>query len=464
MNRDRRMRRIARCAVFTALAALGPRAVAQQIEPLTFDRRTPVVRVFEVARDAVVNISTTRLAKTRLGFFGTQDDLYDRIFQSPFFTREVPVKSLGSGFIVHPQGYIVTNEHVVRRAMEIDVYLADTTTHKARVIAVDREHDLAILKMAPPAGSPLPALSLGRSDDLMIGESVVAIGNPKGYRHSVTAGVVSALQRELKFPRGVAYTGLIQTDASINPGSSGGPLLNINAEVIGINTAIQADAEGIGFAIAVDDLTEDLPRLLDFRRINRVIVGMEVSQTRRSGAARLVVDQVSPGGPADRAGIRAGQVVAEIDGRPAGTLADYYVQMLGKNAGDTLSLQTRDGEKTGRFAIRLLPRPKPDGEALTNTWLAVSVRPVTPELSRRLKLPLAGGLLITRVVRGGLADRVGMQVRDVLFQLGRHYVTSLDDIGRVLEDARAGQVLRIGFARGSARYIGSIRLGDEGTP
>ncbi len=243
--------------MFMAAAMLGHTAGAagQQIEPLGYDRRTPVVRVFDAAKDAVVNISTRRLVNARSRFFGYRDDPFDDIFISPFRRRNVAIQSLGSGFLIHPDGYIVTNEHVVRRATKITVFGADGVSHPARVIATDAEHDLAILKMDRPDGQPLAALPLGRSDDLMIGETVVAIGNPKGYRHSVTSGVISALNRELAFNGNVKYTGLIQTDASINPGNSGGPLLNVNAEVIGINTAIygpHADFSGTGFAIPVD--------------------------------------------------------------------------------------------------------------------------------------------------------------------------------------------------------------------
>ncbi len=436
---------------FLLIAAVANAAPAQHIRPLQYDRRTPVVRVFETAKDAVVNISTTRLVSARSRFFGFGDDAFEDIFQSPFSARKVPVQSLGSGFVIHPTGYIITNEHVVRRASQITVSLADKSTHTAKVIATDPEHDLAVLKIAPANGNPLPALPLGRSDDLMIGESVIAIGNPKGYRHSVTSGVVSALGRQLDFRGGVKYAGLIQTDASINPGNSGGPLLNINAEVIGINTAIRPDAQGICFAIAINDLTEDLPKLLDFRRINRVELGLEVRQNRQDDRTELIVGKVVADSPAQKAGAAVGATVTALDGKPVGTLADFYVHMLGKAAGEKLTLQTGAGRNAKTIRIPLTARPKPDGRKLAMEWFGVGLQPLTPESARRLRLPTSDGMLVTSVAANSPASRIGLRVRDIVFQLDKSYVGSLADVGRVLEETRAGQTFRLGVARGHVR-------------
>jgi S1-C subfamily serine protease len=209
-------------------------------------RRTPVVEVFESARDAVVSISSTEkvIVRSRSPF----DSFFDEFFEMPP-SRERSRDIVGSGFVIHSQGYIVTNAHVVARSSEQRVMFAGGAEYEATIVAADKSRDLAILKI--DAGTSLPTLPFGRSDDLMIGETVVAIGNPFGFQHTVTAGVVSAVNRDVTISREIVFEDLIQTDASINPGNSGGPLLNALGQLIGVNTAIRGDAENIGFAIPV---------------------------------------------------------------------------------------------------------------------------------------------------------------------------------------------------------------------
>ncbi len=439
-------------------------ALAQRIEPLRQDRQTPVVKVFQTARNAVVNISSTRIVKTGMSMFGGLDeDPFDSIFMSPF-TRDVPVQSLGSGFIIHGDGYIVTNEHVVKQAMKISIITADGKSHDADIIATDARHDLAILKMAPPDGKELPSLPLGRSDDLLIGETVIAIGNPKGYQHSVTAGIISALDRELNFGKEVRYSGLIQTDAPINPGNSGGPLLNVDAQVIGINTAIRPDAQGIGFAISIDDFTKVLPSLLDVARLHRVVSGMTIEQQRRSGQNEVVVAKVGDGGPAAKAGLKAGHIVKRVDDQDVATLADYYVCMLGKRAGQELQITTAAGDKEEHYTVHLVERPRPDGAALAKKRLGLALRPNSTELAGKLNLATDKGLVVTKVAPEGAAERCGVRVRDIVFQLGQGYVNSLEDLGSVLEDVSAGQTMRIGVVRGRVLAWGDIETGDSNNP
>ncbi|NLF33103.1 MAG: PDZ domain-containing protein [Planctomycetes bacterium] len=454
-------------AAAAVLAIAAATATAQRIAPLNQDRHSPVVRVFDTARGAVVNISTTRMVDTRSRFFGF-DDLPDDVFLLPGLLPGTPVNSLGSGFVIHPAGYVVTNEHVIRKADEITVILADGTSHPAAVISTDTTHDLAVLQVDLPDGAALPALPLGRSDDLMIGETVIAIGNPKGYRHSVTSGVVSALNRDLRFGNNVQYTGLIQTDASINPGNSGGPLLNVNAEVIGINTAIRPDAQGIGFAISVDNFRQLLPRLLDYRRIHRVQLGLEFGEERTAGApGRPIVTALADDGPAGRAGVQIGDVIEAMDDQPVATVADLYVCMLQKSAGDTVAVRVRRGGGVRELRLTVEGRPRPDGEALARRVMGAALMEVTGDLARRYRLPLARGLVVTEVDPGSAAAATGLQPRDVLFEIGQSRVATLDDIALALEDLPAGAAIRIGVARGNVRAWTVLRTAppdDEPRP
>src|SRR5439155_15294756 len=218
-------------------------------------RRSSVVEVVEQVRAAVVNIHSERTVHGP-----ASEELFAH---TPSQNR---INGMGTGIIVDPRGYIVTNHHVVEDVSVIRIRLSDGTTHSARVLTRDPETDLALLKI--DVARPLPTMPIGTSSDLMVGETVVAIGNAYGYEHTVTVGVVSAIKRDVTLNKEISYKQLIQTDASINPGNSGGPLLNINGELIGVNVAIRAGAQGIGFAIPVDSMLRTVADMLSVRKRN----------------------------------------------------------------------------------------------------------------------------------------------------------------------------------------------------
>jgi len=423
-----------------AFVPMPGRARGQEVS-----RVTPIVRAVRKARPAVVNISTEKLVTTRWGAFGR--DIFEDIFPSPF-RRKVPVQSLGSGVLVHPEGFLVTNAHVIRRAQKITVTLADKSRLPAKIISADPTHDLAVLKIEPPKGKELAYLPPGRSDDLMVGETVVAIGNPLGFSHSVTSGIISAVDRTLEFEGGVKYGGLIQTDTPINSGNSGGPLLNIRGELIGINTAIRADAQNIGFAISVDALTKELPDLLDFERLNRAVFGARVLQRNTESGPELYVAEVRAGTPAEGK-LRPGDRVVALNGKPVRHIPDFTCAMLSAGVPATAKLQClRDG-KAISVAVPVQPKPRPDGRRLAQRLFGVALRKITPQLARTLRLPMDSGLMVAGLDADGPGDRIGLRLKDIIFQVGQLYVTDLDALGTVLEDVRPGQKVRIGVARGS---------------
>ncbi len=396
-------------------------------------RRTPVVVVFEAARDAVVNISSTEVVEVR--------DRFDRLFgRRRAHPRRLERTSVGSGFVIHPEGYIVTNAHVVARSTDRRVTFADGSEYDATVVASDRENDVAILKIDPPR--PLPTLAFGRSDDLMIGETVIAIGNPFGYQHTVTAGVVSAVNRDLVFDHDLVMSGLIQIDASINPGNSGGPLLNVLGELIGVNTAIRGDAQNIGFAIPVDQLRRLLPELLDVERRYRIDSGL-----RLIAAVEPRVDSVRSGSAAERAGIEPGDILRMVNGETVEEAVDFHIALIGMQPGDELRLELVRGGRTYRTSLELRERPRPDAPSLVRQRLGVVVRPLPAKLAQNLGLPRGGGFVIVEIDPDSPARQIGMRSRDVLVALGRYYPTTLDELGELVESLKPLDEVSVTFLR-----------------
>jgi serine protease Do len=416
-------------------------------------RRTPVVNVFEAARDAVVSISSTEIVNVhgRSPF----DSLFEDFFDMPRRSTRRQRLNVGSGFVIHPDGYIVTNAHVVARTTEQKVTFGSGNEVDAQIVALDERRDLAVLKI--DTNGSHPTLPLGRSDDLMIGETVIAIGNPLGLQHTVTAGVVSAVNRDLEISNQIAFEGLIQTDASINPGNSGGPLLNVEGELIGVNCAIRGDAQNIGFAIPVDQLREVLPSLLDVERRYRIDTGLTVDHL-----AAPRVTEVRAGSPAELAGIRIGDVLREVDGEPVREGIDFDIALINRQADDALPLLLERDGRTVRARLRLLERPAPDGRELARARLGIDVVPLPEDIARQLDLERSGGVLIERVEFGGPAHDAGVHRYDILLAMGRYYVASVEELGNVLESLESGDVVNARILRVERRRktqrSGAVRI------
>ncbi len=412
-------------------------------------RRTPVVEAYERVRDSVVNISATeQVVVQRWG-----KNLFGDLFAIP---TEQSARSVGSGFVIHEDGYVATNAHVASAGAQLTVTLADGTAFDARIIGRDTTRDLAVLEI-DPAGRLVP-IPFGRSDDLMIGERTIAIGNPVGLHNTVTTGVISALHRNLEVGGRVFYSDVIQTDASINPGNSGGPLVNVLGELIGVNTAIRTDAQNIGFAIPVDQLREMLPEILDSEKLNKVQVGMKVS-----GEDTPMVARVREGSPADRAGVRPGDILTAIDGRRIKRGVDYYVAMLNRTAGDVVTLSLlRDGRVTDT-RLTLAAVPKPDGKRLALARLGLVISDAKDKTAKHFRWdrrPSGRGVIVVAVEPGSPANRADIQPGDLLVSMGPHWLTDVNHVGTLLDIADPGDLVDVGFRRErrGRLYDGEVHL------
>lgn len=416
-----------------------------------FPRRTPVVLAVEKAGPAVVNISTEQIV-VRQGdpFFGFRDPFFDQYFRDYFDRNARPQEfrahSLGSGVIIDPEGHVVTNEHVVRKASRIDVTLSDGSKYEGKLLSSDSESDLALVQIN--SKKPLPAIHLGRSDDLMIGETVIALGNPFGLESTVTTGVVSAKNRSVTLQGHEAYAGLIQTDAAINPGNSGGALVNINGDLIGINVAIRADAQGIGFAIPVDRVREAIKALFNYRLIKKTYIGVRGRDVTADDAAKhklptrsgVLVVGVDADSPAAKAGILAGDVIAAVDAQPVADMLQFFKRMLEKGVGDAVSLRVlRDGKEQVR-RLTVAAAPKPSGAEMARAKLGLAFQPMTAELARSFGLREPAGLIITAVDKAKPGDQAGLERGDVLLRFGGAAIQSLDQLAVALEQVGEAQV------------------------
>lgn len=326
---------------------------------------TPVIRAVRKVGPAVVNIDTVVMRRTSI--FGFADPFAD-FFGSDPFTRLVPTQGQGSGFIIDgKRGHVLTNEHVVHDAIvrkgKIRVSLPNKQTFEATVVGADPQYDLAVLRIE---GTNLPSVKLASSKDLVIGEAAIAIGNPFGFRNTVTVGVISAVDRSLENSDGTRLEGLIQTDAAINPGNSGGPLCDIDGNVVGINTAIISGAEGLGFAIASSSIAPVVDELIKYGRVKHGWCGMTFWDITARLAARLglsstdgaLVAEVYRNGPADAAGIKPGDVVLRAGDTQVSCVADLQNVLRRHRAGDSLLLTLSRKGKIIDVRIRLVEEPR----------------------------------------------------------------------------------------------------------
>jgi serine protease Do len=370
---------------------------------------------------------------------------------------------MGTGVVIDERGYIVTNHHVVDGVREIEVTLYDGTRYIAKLVARDPKTDLAIIKVDPD--QPMQVIQIGTSADLMPGESVIALGNAYGYEHTATRGIISALHRAVQVSDSQYYDDLIQTDASINPGNSGGPLLNINGEMIGVNVAVRAGAQGIGFAIPVDRVVEAAAELLTQINEQKIYYGLRFRSGSPTGP--LTVSAVDPNSPAAAAGIQAGDIITEIAGRKVRNALDFQRALLDKSWDEVLPVVvTRNGTEDQQFMITLSKPKIPTLDDEIWTMLGLRLEPIPEETFRqKYQTRYRGGLLVTDVRPGSPAAAQGLRQGDVLVGMHLWETISLDNVEYIIRRPDFASFLPLKFflLRGNETYYGyfSVALKSE---
>ncbi len=386
-------------------------------------RRSAIVQAVAEAKAAVVNIQSERSDKT-----GRISDLSR---ESSKISRS---NGMGTGVIIDSRGYIVTNCHVVEDVSSLRVRLCDGGTFAGHVVTRDKEGDLALLKI--DADHPLPTIKIGTSSDLMVGETVIAIGNAFGYEHTVTVGVISALNRDVALNKEISYKQLIQTDASINPGNSGGPLLNADGELVGVNVAIRAGAQGIGFAIPVDQMLHTTADLFARKRRSDVVTGLIARNhvdVRHNPLRQVEIDRLDPNGAAAKAGLKTGDVVVRVGDVAVNSTMDLERALLDIKPGDKLPIRVRrDG--TEQQCELTLAAPKVVTTAdLAWKQLGIRVGVAQADLTQ-VSSHLRGGLLITEVNAESPAGKAGLQSGDILVGLHLWETATVDNLTYVLKN------------------------------
>ncbi len=441
----------------------------------------PVVR--EVA-NAVVNISSTKVVKNNLGPLAPflNDPALRQFFggQMPDIPQRQRETSLGSGVIVNGDGYVLTNNHVVEGSSDVRVFLADKREFRAKIVGTDPRTDIAVVKID---ATGLPAMRLGDSSRIQVGEFCVAIGNPFGLRQTVTSGIVSAKSRTgLGIEGPGAYEDFIQTDAPINPGNSGGALVNVRGELIGINTAIlsggsaegQGGSIGIGFAVPINLARAVMDQIIKTGKVTRAYMGI-VPQDVTAPIARafalpgqprgIIVGSVEPNGPAARAGIKQGDILLEMNGRPLPDVGEFRIQigLMAPGSDVTFRVFRNGAEQNITVKLGAMPanegqpqrrRPADGGTAPGSALQGLSVDTLTPDIARQIGVPAnTRGVVITDVEEGSPAADTGLQRGDVIMEVNRKPVGNVEEFAAAVRAAGKQTLLLLVNQRGAAGYI-----------
>ncbi len=447
-------------------------------EPFTFSTFRQIAKK---ESDAVVNIATTTIVKPRAqrnphnfgspfeDFFG--DDMFRHFFGPQ--TRTQRVQSLGSGVIIDEEGYILTNNHVISQVDEIQVNTLDGETYDAEIVGTDEQTDIALIKIKP--NSKLKAIKLGDSEILEVGDWVMAIGNPFGFGHTVTVGVVSAKGRSLFDLRAeLPYQDFIQTDASINPGNSGGPLLDIYGRLVGINTVIASrtgQSAGIGFSIPVNMIKSLLHDLKETGSVTRGWLGVTIQSIDKDLKEAFdldtnkgaLVSEVVEDGPAEKAGLQTGDIITNFNGVEIKDSNHLSMTVASTSVNAKVKVKVLRKGKTKSISVVLGKRPgeidKMSGRSGISEDFGMTVQNITPEIARQLRLEDIEGVLISDVAPDGAAADAGLRPRDVILEVNQTAVKSVSDYSEVIKDIEKGQSVIFYILRGQSRIFVALKIG-----
>lgn len=481
-------------------SSLGVQTSSKQIDvhPEVLNLQESFARVAEAVKPAVVNISTIHLEKYQAVphefYFMDPESLFEQFFnfqpqgrprqkRSPrrnYYERKIP--GTGSGVIIDPEGYILTNEHVVRGADEISVTLSDNTEkrYEGKVIGRDERTDLAVVKISAP--KKLPFARLGNSDTLRVGDWAIAIGSPFGLEQTVTVGVVSASRQNLSIETR-NYRDLIQTDAAINPGNSGGPLLNIHGEVIGINTAIFTPSggfAGVGFAIPINRAKEIIPQLREKGKVTRGWIGVILENEIDDATASVfgvpdkkgaMVREVLPGYPAEKAGLKRGDIIREFNEKKIDSNSDLQnavsstapgkkvpVKIIRRKATKTLTIETSEAP-TSLELLRQGKSPPPEEEEKApeekKEWLGITVLEINDQLRQRFAIPEEEkGLIVSSIEPDSKAQEIGLLPGDIIRSINQNLVSSLKSFSEVTKKIKTSDGVVFDISRrGTPIYL-----------
>ena len=433
------------------------------------DRESAVVRAVRKVSPVVVNISTEFEVRKRTnpfsGFgFDSYFDSFFRDFLDPGFEHRYKRTSLGSGVIIDgKRGFILTNEHVIKKTGTINVVLKDGREFSAQIVGADPDSDLAVLRIA--SKSPLPDIEMGDSDGIMIGETVFAIGNPFGFSNTVTTGVISATNRSFRV-NDTVYHDFIQTDASINPGNSGGPLLNINGELIGVNTAIYAKAQGIGFAIPINKAKKIVSDLIKYGEVVHAWIGITVQKIDErlsqylnlSDKIGVLVKKVENNSPAYKTGISNGDIILSIGTTTIYSEKGYQTIMRDFSEGETIVINVlRNGNKK-RFAVKATVFPKELAMDLAYKLFGIAVENLSIKNRYRYKTDAREGVVISDLHPQSYLARIGASQGDIIRQMNDITINNIKDFEKAVIKYRQKSSVVILLQRGNQLYNITVKL------